>query len=451
MRAHKAIPGPRGYPLLGVLPELRRDPLAAFERAARDYGDVVRLPVGPIRVFLLNHPDHVKRVVQDNHRNYRLPRFYKRLRPVFGDGVFTSEGTRWSRQRRVLQPAFDVHRIEALVPVIGAVTERKLERWTLLAGRGKPLDIAHEAACLTLDVIARALLGTDLGERVDDASRAIRVLLETVVRRTTDFTGLGERLPTRRNRRFRHALRVMDEIVHGIIEERRRERERKRDLLTLLLEADNRDGGTNAARLRDEVTTMLVSGNVTTGNALTWTWYLVARHPEVERRLQAEVAAAWGGRAPAVEDLAKLGYTRMVVQEALRLFPPTWRLARTAIESDEFDGHRVPAGAIVVFSPYLIHRHPGFWDDPETFDPERFALERAGERPRFAYIPFGGGPRACLGQQFAMLEMQVIVAMVGRRFRLRLASDEPVELEPVVTLRPRHGLMATLEQHPAPT
>ncbi len=451
VRSH-TVPGPRGYPLLGVLPQLRRNPLRLFIAAARAYGDVVCLPAGSKRVYLVNHPDHIKRVLQDNHRNYRLTPFYGKLRPIFGEGLLTSEGDLWHRQRHLIQPAFHRQRLEGLGTLMTAAAATMLGRWEVLAAKGEPLDVAKDMGRLTLGIVVRAMFGVDGSGRTEGLSRSIAQLLETAVKRTTALTDLGERLPTPRNLRFRRALRTLDEFVSGIIEDRRREGGGRRDLLSLLLEARDREcgKGMSESQLHDEVKTMLVGGSVTTANALTWTWYLISQHPEVERRLHAEVADAIGGDTPTVNDLDEAGYTKMVVQEALRLFPPTWRLARMAIGDDEIGGYPIPAGSIVVFSPYLMHRHPGFWERPDDFDPERFAPARSTDRPHFVYFPFGGGPRMCIGTHFAMMEMQLIVAMVAQRFRLHLPPGQPVDLVSLATLRPRHNLMMTLKQQRNP-
>ncbi len=446
VRSH-AVPGPRGYPFLGVLPGLRRQPLRVFVDAAREYGDVVCLPVGPKRVYLLNHPDHVKRILQDNHRNYRLTPYYEKLRPLFGDGLLTSEGDLWSRQRALVQPVLQRHRLEGMEALMTAATAAMLEAWKVAAAKREALDVAQEMMRLTLRIVTRTMFGAEASQTAEDLGRTIAFLLEAVVTRTTALTDFGERLPTPRNRRVRRALRALDRFASDIIKQRRRVRGDGRELLAVLLEARDRGGaGMSETLLHDQVKTMLVSGSVTTSNALTWTWYLLSRHPAAEGRLHAEVARVLGGRPPAVDDLSRLRYTRMVIHEALRLFPPTWRLARMAIDDDEFGGYRIAAGSIVVFSPYLLHRHPGFWQEPDLFDPERFALEASSERPRFAYFPFSGGPRACIGAHFAMMEMQVIVSMVAQRFRLRLEPGHPVEVETVATLRPRHGLKMTLEE-----
>ncbi len=452
VRSH-TVPGPKGYPFLGVLPGLRRNALRVLVEAEREYGDVVCLRVGAKRVYLLNHPDHVKRILQDNSRNYRLTPYYEKLRPLFGHGLLTSEGDLWNRQRVLVQPALQRHQLEAMMPLMTAAVAAMLEGWKVVAAQRGALDVAQEMIRLTLGIVARTMFGAEAHQAADDLGRTITFLLEAVVERTMALTDLGERLPTPRNRRFRDALRALDDFVSGLIDERRRGRCNGPDLLSVLLEARERDGsaGMGETVLHDQVKTMLVSGSVTTSNALTWTWYLLSQHPETAGRLDAEIDEVLGGCSPAVDDLRRLRYARMVIQEALRLFPPTWRLARMTIDDDEFGGYRIAAGSIVVFSPYLMHRHPGFWQEPDHFAPERFAPEAIGERPRFAYFPFSGGPRACIGAHFAMMEMQVIVSMVAQRFRLRLVPGHPIDVENIATLRPRHGLRMTLEERPSPS
>lgn len=443
------IPGPRGLPLMGVLPGLRRDSLGTLIRAARDYGDVVALPAGPRRVYLVNHPDHIRRILQDNHRNYGLPAQYRMLRPVFGGGLFTSEGERWQRQRDVLQPSFRLSALRELAPVVAAATEDMLARFERACTDGVPVDVAEETPALTLQVAARGLFGADLGSRASGLARDIRLLIEEATRRTMALVPFAEHLPSRRNRRFARALGRLDAAVAGIVAARRKAAspDRPADLLTRLMAAADAERDADAAirELHDQVKTMLVSATVTTANALTWTWYLLSRHPQAEAQLRREVAECLAERAPGAANLERVAYVRMAFQEALRLYPPTWRLARTAHEPDTFGSYRIPAGAIVVFSPYLVHRHADVWENPEAFDPERFTAERSRGRPRFAYIPFGGGPRACIGAQLATMEAQIVVAMTAQRFRMRPIANHRVEIEPVATLRPRGGLTMTLE------
>jgi cytochrome P450 len=429
-----AIPGPKRLPFLGVLPGLRWDPLGTLIRAARDYGDVVALPAGPRRVYLVNHPDHIHRILQDNHRNYGLPAHYRMLRPVFGTGLFTSEGERWQRQRDVLQPSFRLSALRELAPVAAAEAERLLEHFERACAGEAPVDIAEETPVFTLKVAARALFGAELGDHAPGLARDIRLLMEEATRRTMALVPFAAELPSPRNRRFARALARLNAAVAGIVVARRG------------ASSPVRSADAATRELHDQVKTMLVSATVTTANALSWTWYLLSRHPHAETRLRREVADVLGDGVPGATDLERLHYVRMAVQEALRLYPPTWRLARTALGPDTFGGYRIPAGAIVVFSPYLIHRHKDAWKSPEAFDPERFSAERSRGRPRFSYIPFGGGPRACIGAQLATMEAQIAVAMAARRFRMKPVVDSRVEIEPVVTMRPRAGLWMRLER-----
>lgn len=443
------IPGPRGLPFLGVLPGLRRDPLGTLIRAARDYGDVVALPAGPRRVYLVNHPDHIRRVLQDNHRNYVLPAHYRMLRPVFGDGLFTSQGERWQRQRDVLQPSFRLSALRVLAPVAAAEAGRLLARFAQACAGGAPVDIAEETPAFTLTVAARVLFGAELGDRAPGLARDIRLLLEEAARRAMALAPFAAGLPVPRNRRFARALARLDTAAAGIVAARKASASvHAADLLARLMAAADaeRDAGAAARELHDQVKTMLVSATVTTANALTWTWHLLSRHPHAETRLRREVADVLGDRVPGAADLERLAYVRMAIQEALRLYPPTWRLARTTLGPDSFGRYRIPAGAIVVFSPYLLHRHKDAWESPEAFDPERFSAERSRGRPQFSYIPFGAGPRACIGAQLATMEAQIAVAMAAQRFRMKPVADSGVGIEPVVTMRPRAGLWMRLER-----
>jgi cytochrome P450 len=444
------IPGPRGLPFLGVLPGLRRDPLGTLIRAARDYGDVVALPAGPRRVYLVNHPDHIHRVLQDNHRNYGLPGHYRMLRPVFGKALFTSEGESWRRQRDVLQPSFRLSALRELAPVVATEAERLLARFEQASAGGAPVDVAEVTPEFTLNVASRALFGAELGDRAPGLARDVRLLMEEATRRAMALVPFAADLPSARNRRFARALARLDTAVAGIVVARRQASSpaHSADLLARLMAAADaeRDADAAARELHDQVKMMLVSATATTANALTWTWYLLSRHPHAETRLRREVADVLGGGVPGAADLERLTYVRMAVQEALRLYPPTWRVARTALGPDTFGRYRIPAGAIIVFSPYLVHRHKDAWKSPDAFDPERFSAERSRGRPQFSYIPFGGGPRACIGAQLATMEAQIAVAMAAQRFRMRPVVNFAVEIEAITTMRPRAGLWMRLER-----
>ena len=378
-------PGPRGG-LLGSALNIRRDPLGFFLDANRRYGDVVKYRFVIWPGYFVNHPDYVKRILQDNHRNYSKDVFdYNLLRRLLGVGLLTSEGDTWLRQRRLAQPAFHRRRIAELGTLMTGATVTMLEQWQPLAERAQPLDVAVEMMRLTLHVVSSALFGTDVGDDADTVGRAFA----TANRHLSDFLYVPFpplSVPTRRSRQLKAATGQLDEVVHRIIDWRRRSMEDRGDLLFMLMQArDEETGqGMDDRQLRDEVMTLLLAGHETTANLLAWAWYLLDNHQEVECRLHAELDNVLGGRLPAVEDLPTLPYTRIVLEEALRLYPPAWAISRKAEADDELGGYHIPANAVMLMSPFAMHRHPDFWENPDAFDPERFAPERASSRPRYA-------------------------------------------------------------------
>jgi cytochrome P450 len=434
---------PGGWPVLGDLPAMRRRPLEFLSRAARQ-GDVVRMRLGR-DVFLLNHPDHAQRVLLENHANYRKSFFYQRIRPLVGDGLVTSEGDDWKRKRRLAQPAFHRERLVGFVEVMAHHTGAVLDRWSEAAARGAPVDVSADMMRLTLTVVGHALFGSDLLQGAERMGRALTIALRITNQRFFSLLYLPPWLPTPANFRFARAMRVLDGVVNEIISARRGQPPRP-DLLGMLMAAHDEEGGARLSdeELRDEVMTMLLAGHETTANALSWAFFLLARSPDVDARLHGECAGVLGGRAVRLEDLPHLGSAARAGQESMRLYPPIWAFGREAREPDVFGTTRVPAGAAVSVCPWLLHRDPRFWKEPERFDPDRF-LTDAG-RPRYAYLPFAAGPRMCIGNAFASMETQVVLSMVAARFRLALVPGRPVEAETSVTLRPRSGIWMTI--HP---
>jgi cytochrome P450 len=426
---------------------MRADPLGFLSTARREHGDVVELRILVWRAVLVSHSDGVRHVLQERHTAYSKDNVdYRMLKPVLGEGLVTSDGDFWRRQRRLIQPAFHRERIAALGTLMTERTALMLERWAPLAAEGAVVDVAAEMSRLALDIVARALFRVDVASTMDRIGEAVTILN----RHTTDrfdspigllLAGIPPILP-----RARRALRALNEVVYGIIAEHRRG-ERDGDLLSSLLELRDEETGQGMSdrQLRDEVMTLLLAGHETTANALAWTWHLLARHPQATECLHAELAAVLGDRLPSVADLPRLPWTRMVLEEAMRLYPPAWLISRAAKEDDVIGGFHVPRGATVMLSSWVTHRHPGLWDDPERFEPERFAPERVAARPRFAYFPFGGGPRLCIGSGFAMTEAQLVLASVASRYRLESVPGHEPHLEPLVTLRPRDGLPMRLQ------
>jgi cytochrome P450 len=428
-----------------VLPNLRSDPIRTFLDAADRYGDLVHMKAGPYHGYLLSDPADIRHVLQDNARNYHKSPLYDRIRDGLGNGLLTSEDSFWLRQRRLAQPAFHRQRLLAMTDAMVDCTGRMLERWERIAAAGETIDVVAEMMALTQAIIVRTMFSTDLGATADIVNRTWPIINRRIGE-TFWATKLETKLPLPANRRFQRALRELDDVVYRIIAERRRQGRDEADLLSMFLSARDEETGAGMTdrQLRDEVMTMLLAGHETTSLALAWTYYLLSRHPDVEEGIAGEVQRVIGSGRPAFAHLDRLVCTRRAIEESLRLYPPAWGFSRRAQADDEIGGYRVAAGSLVFLIPFVVHRRPALWPDPERFDPERFAPEREAERPRFAYIPFGGGPRGCIGSQFAMVEAQLIVAAIAQRFRIELVPGQEIRAEPLITLRPSPGVRARL-------
>lgn len=450
-RRGRRPPGPRARFPGALLVSFRRDPLGFLTTVARRYGDVAEFRLGPQRVVLLSHPEHVRDLLVTQHRRFHKGVGLQRAKHLVGEGLLTSEDELHQRQRRLIQPAFHHERIEACADLMAAEAERTAARWAELAAGAaapRPLDVHREMQRLTLLIAGRALFHADLEAEADDIGRALATSLDSFRRFTMmPFASLLERLPLPAAVRFAGARRRLDAVIERVVAERRADGADRGDLLSMLLFARDETGrpAVGERQLRDELMTLLLAGHETTATALTWTWYLLARHPEVERRLHQEVDRVLGGSLPGAADLARLDYTRRVLAEAMRVYPPAWVLGRLAIGDYEVAGYRFPPGTLVLVSQWVLHRDPRFFPDPERFDPERWTEPERAARPKFAYFPFGGGPRGCIGEPFAWMEGVLVLATLARRWRLRLARDGPVALQPSVTLRPQGGMPMILE------
>ena len=369
------------------------------------------------------------------------------LHAALGNGLLLSEGDFWRRQRRLAQPAFHRQRLVSFATTMVDSTQAMLTRWEGFEP-GAPFDVAQEMMRLTMGIVSRTLLGMDVSEDARDArnvSGALTRLLEESNRRLLSVIRL-EKLPLPRNLRFKKDIALLDSVVFKIIAQRRKSGEDTGDLLSMFMHArDEETGeGMDDRQLRDEVMTMFLAGHETTANLLSWTWMLLSQHPAVQDKLRAELAEVLGGKAPTFEDLPRLTYTRMVLEEVLRLYPPAWILARQAREADEIGGFTIPKDSLIVLCSYVVHRLPRLWPNPEGFDPERFAPGREEGRHKYAYFPFSGGPRSCIGNAFAMMEAQLVLATVAQRFRLDLLPGHPVKADPSITLRPKDGVRVTI-------
>ncbi len=436
-------PGPPRR-FLGALFDLQRDPLTFLMRTAREFGPVAQFRVGPRRVMMLTDPAHIEHVLKDRNTNYgKQTRGFQKLRLALGQGLLTSEGELWRTQRRIAQPAFHRERIAHFAKVMVEETETRMREWQ----DGTQLDLASEMMALTLRIIARTQFSADFSEKLQKTiGDAVTTINVDLIERTLSFPDFPLYLPTPANRRLKRALGILNELIFKEIERRRGREEELTDLLSMLMQARDEHGQPmTVEQLRDEFVTMTVAGHETTANAMAWTFYLLSRHPQVARRLKEELAGL--SDRPRFEDLPSLTYTRAVVQESMRLYPPVWVLARNAIEDDVIGGYSVRAGTILMLPPYVVHRNPHFWKNPEGFDPERFMTEDPA-RPRFAYFPFGGGPRQCIGMSFAMMEAQLILATIAQKFELEVAPGFQPLAQPLITLRPRDGMPMTVRAHP---
>lgn len=435
-------PGPGGTDLLRRLRRMRGDVLAEYFDARQTFGDVVHYRAGKYSFYLVSHPHDIQTILRDSYRNFRKGIFNEPLKPLLGQGLLTSEGDFWLRQRRLAQPAFHRRQLQQFAGLMVDAANRVVEKWRPIAASQEPLDVTRDMNALTLQIAGQALFGTQTTALAEELQQAFTVALEHINYHSTHPFALPDWVPTPGNRRYNRAVERLDAAVTHIIRARRESGGSSEDLLGLLMAArDEETGETMTDRqLRDEVITFLLAGHETTANALSWTWYLLARHPEHARRLREELDAVLDGRPPALDDLPRLPFTRMVLEESLRLFPPVVVIPRQANAAAEIGGYAIPADMGVIISQYVVHRHPDFWPDPEQFRPERHTPEQSAARHRFAYLPFGAGPRQCIGNEFALMEGQLALATIAQAYELELVEEQRVGLEVAVTLRPRDGL-----------
>lgn len=445
----RAVPLRRGLPFLGEVLTVWRDPLALMLKGMRQGDPVVGFRFGPYRYFLVNDPAGAEHVLLRNVQAYRKAPTYHALRLILGEGLVTSEGDLWKRQRRLVQPAFHHRALVSFADTIVEVTDDTLDRWTA-RGSGGSLDIHREMNALTFRIVGRTLFSTDLAADAPRVGEALEFLLAYGTRRAENMVAPPVWLPTPANLRYRRMLRVIDDLVQRLVADRRAQRQPQRDLLHLLLTATDEEGAMSPEQLRDELVTLALAGHETTGNALAFTWYLLSKHPDVRRRIRREVRDALGDRRPGFADLDRLPVVGCVVKESLRLFPPAWIMERQAIEEDVVAGCRIPSGSLVGIAPYTLHRDPRLWPDPESFEPDRFEPGADAQRPRFAYLPFGGGPRVCLGNAFAMMELRLAVARMLQRVSLDLRPGFRLELNAGITLRPKRGVPMQVTQTELP-
>jgi cytochrome P450 len=439
-------PGPQGLPLVGSLFDLRRKGMLDFwVDAWRQYGDVVRAQMGPMTIVQIVRPEHVQQVLVSNRENYVKGFSHDTLRVPLGSGILTAEGEPWRTQRRLMAPTYTPKAVRQFAGIMVDATQQMLGRWDALPAAAVTVNV--EMMRLTMSVISRSVFTIDISDGFAGAGQALTTLLDFANQRTISLVNPPLWMPTPMNQRLKRALRTVDAFLYDIIAQRRRQPPGD-DLLSLLLQARDEETGKGLTerQLRDEVLITFFAGHETTAQLLTWAWVLLAQHPDAEARFHAELDAVLDGRTPEVGDVPHLTYTRMLIDETLRLYSPIASTARDAVADDEIGGYHVPAGAIVTISPYITHRHPEFWERPGDFYPEHFRAEQVETRPRYAYYPFGAGERVCLGKHFALLEAALVLAEVGQRYRLRLVPGAPIGLHWSGTLRPDRDVQMVLER-----
>lgn len=428
--------------VLGHLMEFRANPIRFLERMAREHGDLVHFRLGPQQTYLLSNPDHIRDVLVTNQRNFTKSLVLQRMKTLLGEGLLTSEGEFHLRQRRLAQPAFHRDRLAGYAKVMTEFALRTREGWK----EGETIDVDAAMMRLTLGIVAKTLFSTGVESEADEIGAALTVIMHLFRVLLLPGAKILHWLPTPVGLRYQKARRRLDQTIYKMIAERRKTGEDHGDLLSMLLMARDEDGGgMDDKQVRDEAMTLFLAGHETTANALTWTLYLLSQNPDCERKMHEEIDRVLGGRTPAFEDLPQLRYTEMVMAESMRIFPPVWSVGRMAKADYPIDGCTIPAGSILLMSTWVVHHHPKLYPDPLRFDPERWTPEAKEARPKFAYFPFGGGSRVCIGERFAWMEGVLVLAAMAQRWKLRLAPGHPVEPLPLITLRPKFGMKMRVE------
>ena len=441
------IPGPKGHFLTGSIPEIQQDRVKFLLDLQRDYGDIVRIKLGPFEALVLFHPDGIQHILQDNHTNYsKDTHTYASLSALVGNGLISSNGDFWLRQRRLMQPAFHHQQINALSGMICKEANSLLDGWESFIRDGELLNMTNEMMRLSLSVATQALFGNRMHDPDHLLASNISFLMTDTAFRFEHPFYPPYWVPAARNRQFNAAMKSLDRVIYGMISKRRDHPKQADDLLAMLMQAHEagNENSMSDKQLRDEVVTLFLAGHETTALALSWTLYLLSQHPEVEACLRSELDHILAGRNPSLADLPKLVYTRMVLDESMRLYPPAWITERKALADDEIGGYLIPAGTTLAVTQYVTHRHSQFWENPNAFDPERFNPQRSEGRPRYAYFPFGGGPRQCIGKDLALLETHLVLAMIVQRCRFDLEQGLEIKTEPELSLRLKGGLKMRL-------
>ncbi|MEL7241185.1 MAG: cytochrome P450 [Cyanobacteria bacterium J06573_2] len=442
LQTRKSLPTKPGY-LLFNSKEIQSNVLNFYLRVWKEYGDIVRLPILPnYSIYMLAYPSYAEHVLSTHQELYaKSDIINKPFNLMAGENIFTSEGDFWLKHRRLMQPAFHMKQLANLANIMVSCTESFLQEWEEKPD-GEVIDIEQETLRLTLNIAGQTLFSKDISNENSVLGKAFRAAFDFLDYRINAAWKEPMWIPTPRNQRFIKAKQTVDNLVLDIINYRRKNPVDNSDLLSMLMSAQDEETGEvmSDKQLLSEAKTLLIAGHETVASSLTWTWYLLAKNPDIAEKLQLELQEVLNGSSPNLEKLSKLGYTRRIFDETLRLYPPVWGILRHLKQDDEIDGYSIPKGSLVTTPAFMIHRHPEFWENPDKFNPDNFLPEKANQRPKFAYFPFGAGKRICIGQNFALMEATIIIALISQRFKLELLPNQNIEIDPTFTLRPKNGI-----------
>lgn len=434
----------KGMPLIGLLWSMKKDPLKFFTEISRDYGEVVPLRLGLETIYFINHPEHLKRIFQDNRENYIRSKYYGQLSPIIGDGLFTLEGKAWRKQRKTTQPAMSGPNLQKMISHMVAATQEQIDKFGVYAAKDQAFDITIEAFHLKLEIVMRALFSTRLNQdNFKTVLNSLTIILKEIETRIWEIFPTPLWMATKRNIKLRRAISALREIISNVIMERLNKKASSDDLLNTLIEAEKACGWDENSHdsIRDQVISIAIAGHETGAISLCWLAYTLSKNPEIARKIRQEANEVIASKTPDYQTFQNLKYTQKVFKEILRLYPPLWTVSRQAKEEDFLGQQKIPKGAIVMISPYTIHRHPKFWKNPEGFDPERFTEENENARHKFAYFPFGGGPHLCLGNRFGMIDGVLSLAMICQKFDFELVTGQKIFPIPMTTLRPNGPML----------
>ncbi|TGL60905.1 cytochrome P450 [Leptospira sarikeiensis] len=433
-------PGVFGLKALPYVSKLAKDPIGFFQLMHSKFGKSVRFGLKTVTFHLISQPEDIRRVLQENNQNYHKGVFYKELGRILGKGLLNSEGEFWKKQRKLIQPSFHKQRISEFVEIMAHETTKMSNNWK----NTSKLDISKEMMRLTFEIVGKTLFRTDVESYAARIESSLTVALELVTKRITKIFPFPFSWPTPDNLRLKRALKDMHSVVDELIAERKKNP--SNDLISMLLEVRDEETGETMSEIqvRDEAITLLLAGHETTANALSWGLYLLSKHPDICQKVREEANRVLTDKTPTLEDVQKLAYTRKVLDEILRMYPPAWVIERTAMGPDNVGGFDVEKGTNISICIFNMHRNPEFWENPDKFDPDRFDEERSADRPKYAYLPFGGGPRICIGNIFALTEATLILAMLVKNYKFEVDPNHPVVMEPLVTLRPKYGILLNI-------